>query len=376
MTLQGKGFFTDNLSECEGGDPAAILSVAQKAGLSHVVIKIAERNQPCNIDSGGIDTASLVSKALHQAGIPVWGWHHVSGDDPVAEAKIALERLHALRMEGYVINAEAEYEQPGREAAARLFMSTLCQEIRIPIALNSYRFPNFHPGFPWSAFLEGCDIHMPKVFWEQAHNAGEQLRESKRQCDALPNARPYIPTGATFVTSVWVPTPAEVTDFFESTHALGLPAVIFYSWEKCRKYLPEIWTVVEGFSWPVPPPENPPVASTSPDTNKATADFFSIEFLASLNSRNAARMASLYNVEAICTWDNESLNGRSAIENGYMTFFNSISPGIFFSLAESQVNEENHLLRWEAGPLTGETNFILEDGKIIRDITHITEAVG
>ena len=42
MTLQGKGFFTFNLPECEGGDPAAIVAAALAAGLSHVIIKIAD----------------------------------------------------------------------------------------------------------------------------------------------------------------------------------------------------------------------------------------------------------------------------------------------------------------------------------------------
>ena len=37
---------------------------------------------------------------------------------------------------------------------------------------------------------------MPQVYWEQSHNAGDQLRESKKECDALPNAKPFIATQA------------------------------------------------------------------------------------------------------------------------------------------------------------------------------------
>jgi len=376
MTLQGKGFFTGNLSECEGGDPAAIVAAAQKAGLSHVIIKIAERDQACGIDSGGKDTALLVTRALRQAGISAWGWHHVSGDDALAEAKIALERVQALDLEGYVVSAEAEYEQPGRAASASQFMSMLSQEIKVPVGLSSYRFPNYHPDFPWSAFLERCDIHMPKVFWEQAHNAGEQLQESRRQCEALPNARPYIPTGGAYLTSTWVPAPEEYTDFLETACSLKLPAVNFYSWELCLKYLPKAWTAIAAYSWPSPPEENRPIPSIVPEINNPTPDNFSIEFLAGLNSRNAARMASLYAVESVRTWDNESLNGRSGIEAGYITFFNGISPGIFFNLTKSHVNKEFHFLTWEAGSLTGDSTLILKDGKITQDFTYITEAVG
>ncbi len=45
---------------------------------------------------------------------------------------------------------------------------------------------------------------------------------------ALPNARPYIPTGAAYATSGWSPTAAEIIDFLNTAKALGLPAVNFY----------------------------------------------------------------------------------------------------------------------------------------------------
>lgn len=44
-----------------------------------------------------------------------------------------------------------------------------------PIA--SVRYPRYHR-LPWRAFLERCDYAMPQVYWEQAHNPGDQLRRS------------------------------------------------------------------------------------------------------------------------------------------------------------------------------------------------------
>ena len=227
MTLQGKGFFTLLLPECEGGDPAAIVAAAQAASLSHVIVKIADGVNAFGIDASGIDFTAPVVQALRTTGIAVWGWHSVHGNNPMAEAAIAIARTQALGLDGYVVDAENDYQRPDMAGAARQFMVEVRKALTIPIALSSYRFPDYHSELPWSTFLEFCDLHMPKVTWEQAHNAGEQLRESKRQCDALPNARPIIPTGPAYASSGWSPTAEEINDFLNTARALGLPAVNF-----------------------------------------------------------------------------------------------------------------------------------------------------
>ena len=362
MTLQGKGFFTNILSDCEGGDPAAIVLAAKDAGLSHVIVKIAEAENPVGISPKGLDSTAPVVRSLQAAGISVWGWHHIRGNDPAAEARIAVERLHALGLEGYVVNAESEYEQPGREPTARLFISALRSSLTVPIALCSYHFPNFHPEFPWSAFLEGCQYHMPKVFWEQAHNAGEQLRESKRQCDALPNARNYVPAGAVYRTTGWAPLPTDISDFLDTACSLGVSAVNFFQWDHCRNYLRANWTTISNFSWtaPHPQPESP-----SPDP-------FSTEFLATLNSRKAAQVAALYDPSAIRTWVDETAYGVIDIQNSYAALFKKLPPAIVFNLVQAHVDNDVHFLTWKAGRLSGETTLVLKNGKIIQDYTFVS----
>ena len=90
MTLQGKGFFAFNLPDCEGGDPSSILAAAQAAGLSHIIVKIADGVQAAGIDPSGVDFTAPVVQALQQAGMNVWGWQSVYGNDPSAEAAIAI----------------------------------------------------------------------------------------------------------------------------------------------------------------------------------------------------------------------------------------------------------------------------------------------
>ena len=366
MTLQGKGFFTNILPECEGGDPSSILAAAQAAGLSHVVIKIADAGEALGIDDSGIDFTAPVVHTLHAFGIAVWGWHSIKGDDPSEEAAISIERTQALGLDGYVVEVKSEYQRPGMVDAARQFMTAVRGAFTIPIALSSYRFPDFHPDLPWATFLEFCDLHMPQVTWEYAHDAGVQLRESKRQCDALPNARPFIPTCAACTASGWAPSVEELIDFLNTACALDLPAVNFMDWAACRQKLPQLWKTIADFAWSAPTSTRvqtlPPVPP--PDTLLA-------QFMAALHNRQSTLLAALYDSSATQVWADQIRSGATSIQNGFAVFFDSLPPGVIFSISNFQVYDNSRLLSWRAGPLTGETTLVLRNGKIILDYTFI-----
>jgi hypothetical protein len=373
MFLQGKGFFTYNLRDCEGGNPGSILAAAQAAGLSHVIVKIADGTQAAGIDTSGVDFTAPVVLALQQAGIAVWGWQYVYGDNPSGEANLAITRMQALRLDGYVVSAGEVYEQPGRSSAAQQFITTVRAALKVPVALNSFRFPNYHPKFPWSDFLPFCDLHMPQVYWEQAHDADEQLSESKRQCDSLPNARPYIPCGAAYSAAGWSPTEQDMTDFLDTAQVLGLPAVNFFDWDACQTSLPLLWKTIASFTWPATARGNL-AALTSAAASMAPnnpPDAFALQFLAAFNTRNAAQVSALYDPAATQVWSDQIRRDTIAIQAGFTAFFNSLPSGTIFSLATSQMNNDLHKFTWEAGSLTGETILTLQNGKIILDYTFI-----
>jgi hypothetical protein len=369
MPLQGKGFFTFNLRNCEGGDPGSILAAAQAAGLSHIIVKIADGVQAAGIDPSGVDFTAPVVQALQQAGMNVWGWQSVYGNDPSAEAAIAIARMQALGLDGYVVSAGKEYEQPGRSSAAQQFITTVRAALKLPIALSSFRFPNFHPKFPWSDFLTFCDLHMPQVFWEQAHDADEQLSESKRQCDALPHARPYFPSGAAYSAAGWSPTAQDMTDFLDTAQALGLPAANFFDWDACRTSLPLLWKAIASFTWPAAPQGTPAAISGMAPTNPP--DAFVLQFLAAFNIRNAAQVTTLYDPAATQVWADQIRRDTVSIQAGFTAFFNSLPAGTVFTISSMQMNDDLHTFTWNAGPLTGETILTLQNGKIILDYTFI-----
>jgi hypothetical protein len=367
VTLQGKGFFTFNLQECEGGDPASILAAAQAAGLSHVIFKIADGTQPF----GGEVTLSVV-QALHDAGIAAWGWHLIHGANPMREAAIAIERARALGIDGYVIVAEDEYNRPGTSAAPRQFMSAVRAALKVPIALSSYRFPNFHPEFPWSGFLEFCDLHMPRIAWEQTHNTAAQIHESRRQSDALPNSRPFVPTAMLSTAFGWVPSVHEVNEFLNTARALGLPAVNFFNWDACRRASPQLWDAIAAFAWPLPVKESRPTPNPVHIPKKpafAPPDAFLTRFLTAFNHRQAAQMGALYAPSAVQVKSDQILSSPADIQSSYAAFFKDLPAGTFLTV--SQVQKAGDLLQfsWHAGLLSGETALVLEKEKIILDYT-------
>jgi hypothetical protein len=374
MTLQGKGFFTFNLPDCEGGDPSSILAAAQAAGLSHIIVRIADGAKVAGIDASGVDFTAPVVQALHQAGMAVWGWQYVYGDNPSAEATIAITRTQALGLDGYVVSAGEEYEQPGRSSAAHQFITTVRTALKVPIALNSYRFPNFHPKFPWSDFLLSCDLHMPQVYWEQAHNPGDQLSESKQQCDALPNARPYTPSGAAYTTPGWSPTTQDITDFLDTAEDLSLPGVNFFDWDTCKANLSDLWKAIASFTWPAAPQGNPPaqipttVTSTSP---VPPTDAFVLQFLAALNSHNAVQASALYDPAAIQVWADQDRRDSTSIQAGFAAFFTRLPARTVITISNAKVKDDLHSFTWKAGLLTGETILTIKNGKIILDYTFI-----
>jgi hypothetical protein len=364
MTLEGKGFLILNLPDCEGGDPAAILAAAEQAGLSHVLIRVAEGLDACGLDASGVDSVAPVVQTLRTCGIAVWGWHRLHGEDPQAEAAAGITRAQALNLDGYVVEARDAFHHPNMNDAAFQFMTALRTALQIPLALSSYHFPNFHPELPWSTFLEFCDMHMPQVTWEQAHDPVEQLQESRRQCEALPNAKPYIPMAAAYATPGWNPTSDEILEFLNTARSMGLSAVNFHYWEACRQQLPLVWKAAAEFAWPAPSQ-----VRQVPPPSPAPFEEFLFKFLGALNSRQAARMAGLYDSGAVQVRSEQVRRGAAAIQEEYEALFASLPEGTIFGISQARIQEDRCSFSWKAGELGGETTVVLKDGRIVLEYT-------
>lgn len=364
MSLQGKGFFTWKLVNVEKGNPNAIVSLAKEANLTHVLVKIANGSLPYNIDSTtGVDYAMLVTQALHANGIQVWGWHYVYGDNPVSEANRAIQRIHQLRVDGFVIDAEAEYKRPGMREAAKRFMGMLRASLpNLPMALSTYRYPSYHPELPWREFLEACDYSMPQVYWMQAHNPEQQLQRCVREYQAMIPYRPIVPTGAAFREHGWQPTVSEVIEFLQTAQSLNLSAVNFWEWSDARSgRLPGVWEAIRDYPW-----SGLPIV-------KDIAE----RYVAALNTRDINKMAELYAPMAVHVTSARTIQGIDAICAWYTTLFNQILPNATFTLTGFSGTGSSRHLTWTAVSSQGKVHngndtLGLSDGKIVYHYSFFT----
>ena len=362
MTLQGKGFYIWQIKRCEAGSATAIANAAVQAGLSHVLIKIADGTSAYNIDSAsGVDLVPAVKQALKLRNIQVWGWHYVYGYDPTGEANIAIQRIQQLGLDGYAIDAEAQYKEPGRDAAARTFMTRLRSALpSFPIALSSYRYPTYHPQLPWQAFLEKCDLNMPQVYWVEAHNPGEQLARSLREFQAITPFRPLIPTGSAYKQGTWAPSPAEIIEFLDTARNLNMSAANFWEWGHTRLYLPQLWDTVAAYSWSITPQED-----------------ILERYFAALNAHNLDQLMALYHSDAVHVDARSTIQGSSALRLWYSKLFNQVLPNATFTLGENSSNAGSRYFAWTAqstgGTVSdGNDSFGIVAGKILYHYTQFS----
>jgi hypothetical protein len=355
MALQGKGFMIWQISRCEGGNANAIAAAAQSAGLTHVLIKIADGIYSFNIDQNTkIDLVPPVVQALRAKGIQVWGWHYVYGYNPTGEAQIAVQRVNQFNLDGYVIDAEAEYKLPGRDVAARKFMDVLRQGIpNTPVALCSYRFPTLHPQLPWKDFLDRCDYNMPQVYWQAAHNPGAQLLRCVREFQAIAPFRPITPTGPVYKAGDWMPTPADVVEFLDTAKSLNLSAANFFEWYYARNIMRPVWDSIAAYPWaPYPTPIDAPQ-----------------QYINALNAHDPTRVTGLYTPTGIHITAAQSVQGTEALKTWYTTFFNQTLPNASFTLTGSSGTGNSRHFTWNATSskgkvLNGNDTLGLQNGKI------------
>ncbi|MHC1740883.1 MAG: nuclear transport factor 2 family protein [Anaerolineaceae bacterium] len=343
MTLTGKGMMIWQIPNCEGGNVNTIANMAAAGGFSHILIKIADGPLVYNKNkTTGEDLIPPLVSALRAKGIGVWGWHYVYGYNPTGEAAIAITQMKKYQMDGYVIDAEAEFEQSGRTAVATTFMSALRAGLpSTPVALCSFRWPTYHPSFPWKAFLDKCDLNMPQVYWMSAHNPATQLTRSLTEFKAISPFRPLTPTGPAFYESSWSPTPAEVVQFLDAAKSLGMSAANFFSWDDSRKNLPAVWTAISNYSWAYTP--------TTPPTPKDITQ----QYIDALNTKNLDTIVALFNSQCVHIDAQSTIQGTTALRAYFSNLLNNVLPGATFTLANASGTGSTRNFTWTATSSAG-----------------------
>jgi len=343
MPLKGKGFYIWRIKDCENGNAENIASAAQQAGFSHVLIKVADGAFTYNYDWNiHLDLVPPVVDALRSFGIQVWGWQYIYGDYPSDEARIAVKRVKSLKLDGYVIDVEDQYETPIKKIAAKTFMRELRNGIgiEIPVALSSFRFPSLHP-IPWKEFLEKCDVNMPQVYWVGANNPGSQLLRTIREFENIPHFRPIIPTGAAYMEKGWAPTSNQILEFLDIAKSNNLGGVNFWEWRNCREVLKpkhQIWNEIANYDWP--------------SDNNLPKDI-TTKLIDALNSQDPDVVANLYSECAVHITSDRTITGTLKIRNWYSTLLQKHLPNGNFSLSNYSGSGNSRHFTWTAQSTAG-----------------------
>jgi len=203
----------------------------------------------------------------------------------------------------------------------------------IPVGLSTYRYPSVHYPFPFSAFLEYCDLNLPQIYWIKSVNPAQQLQKSYDEYKAIKPWRPFVPTGAAFGYGNWTATPAQIVEFLTKARAMNLPGANFWEMASARDNGGSLWKAIKGYNWatgtaPVVQPDPAP----APISSSPTPDIYT-RLINAMNSRNPKNPASLYEkMTGKVFAGNQKYKGRAAIEDWYTKLFNKIMPKATFTL--------------------------------------------
>ncbi len=114
--------------------------------------------------------SDLITRA-HNAGLKIFGWAYVYGNNVQGEINVALNALN-LGADGFIIDAETEYEVLVNNSVAAV---QYCQAIRAAypdrfLAHAPYPIISSHSGFPYITFGRYCDAVMPQAYWKDIGN--------------------------------------------------------------------------------------------------------------------------------------------------------------------------------------------------------------
>lgn len=265
----GKGMYIWKRRLTDKGELAAMVARAQAWGLDWVAIKIADGQNRTSETASCYAPANVepMVAAFKDIGISVWGWQYSYLIDARAEARLAVALLawYGAQLDGFIIDAEGEAK--GRYAGASDYMSELRGGYGGPVGLSSFRFPRYHPNFPWQQF-KSVDFWQPQVYWEGAHNPAHQLAKSAEQLRAIAKL-PIVPAGSVYKAGGWAPTVDDLKEFHQAVVAGGYPAELWWCWNTAAE-VPNWNKTLASYTWPHP--QSAPEPSPSPETETSPAE--------------------------------------------------------------------------------------------------------
>ena len=197
----------------------------------------------------------------HAAGMKIFGWAYMYGNDVPGEINMALNAL-ALGADGFIIDAETEYETLANNSTAA---TTFCQAIKAAypnrfLAHAPFPIISSHSGFPYVAFGRYCDVVMPQAYWADIGGVNYAIPMVTRMNNEWRNwqnsltgtntsaIKPIIPIGQAYNSVNGTVTGQHISDFMNALKtntppatAGGYKGVSFWS---CQSHSTDMWNAI------------------------------------------------------------------------------------------------------------------------------------
>ncbi|MCL4540013.1 MAG: Ig-like domain-containing protein [Bacteroidetes bacterium] len=158
------------------GTLGSMITTLQKSGVTWVAVKLGDSNSfydgtgaPLYNWAASYGGFAAVIDSFHNNGIKLYGWQYVYGTSKWSgggtEAGVTNEILDIPGIDGFIIDAEVEFEASGMTAVAAQYLSAVrTAHPKSFVVLTSFARVTGQP-IPWTTFLSSCNANMPQAYW-------------------------------------------------------------------------------------------------------------------------------------------------------------------------------------------------------------------
>ena len=303
-----KGMWIWQIWTAEGGNLDAIMSRLKSTGVTWVAVKLGDSNSEWNTPGHsfydwvtGYGNLDSVIARFHRNGIGFYGWQYVYGSSQytgsgtlTTEADVSNSILDVPGMDGFIIDAEVEFQASGMDAVAAAYVDSIrAVHPNSYVALTSFARVTTHQ-IPWTTFLAKCDANMPQAYWAlRPESPSQEFSAMKGEFESweqiwindgyLTSIKPIIPIGCENGDGDgYVEHYGDIAQFCALSQASGY--VGFSMWEYTEMDTMS-WRDYTN-SWPTVPPVVPQVSTVFPTGGAEVAayDTITVNFNTSMDA--------------------------------------------------------------------------------------------
>ena len=253
--INGKSIFSWNIPAIGRGDPEAVVSFLLEHNFEGVCLKAANGTTVQKISKWspwplwGENIRMELIDALRGAGLKVYLWHFVYGQDPAGELSVALSQTSRFQPDGYIWDVETAFDTRVNAVGNARYLSKGFKKFfsHIEQALCWWALPLSTTGSEWhpikvaEAFQETVDLAMPMMYWQGqgAVAAKSYLHRSLDIYDTFWN-KPIAPIGRAYNGDGGYADAPGITAFAQEVMSLSeglneIPGISWWSADKAIK---------------------------------------------------------------------------------------------------------------------------------------------